>query len=70
MGGAKFFQKGNVYVRTGAILVIRDTEFVMARGAALTVHVYFFAEPGAQLIIERSTSVITRAGPRPDLSAS
>ena len=53
--GEKFFQKGNVHVRAGATLVIRDTEFVMARGEVPTVHVYFFVEPGAQLIIERST---------------
>ncbi|MCD6320829.1 hypothetical protein J7L84_01085 [Candidatus Bipolaricaulota bacterium] len=53
--GKKFFQKGNVYVREGATLVIRDTEFMMARGGVPTVHVYFFVEPGAKLIIEKST---------------
>ena len=52
--GGKFFQKGNVYVREGATLVIRDTEFMMGRGEVPTVHVYFFVEPGARLIIENS----------------
>jgi len=28
----KFFQKGNVYVRDQATLIIRNTDFVMARG--------------------------------------
>jgi len=50
----KFFQKGNVYVRDQATLIIRNTDFVMARGAVPTVHVYFFVDPRAKLIIENS----------------
>jgi len=52
--GAKFFQKGNVYVRDRATLIIKDTEFMMARGGVPTVHVLFFVDPGATLIIENS----------------
>jgi predicted TIM-barrel fold metal-dependent hydrolase len=50
----KFFQKGNVYVRDRATLIIRNTEFMMSRGAVPTVHVYFFVDPHAKLIIENS----------------
>lgn len=50
----KFYQKGNVYVRDRATLIIRNSEFMMARGAVPTVHVYFFVEPQAKLIIESS----------------
>ena len=50
----KFFQKGNVYVRDHATLVIKDSEFMMARGDVPTVHVYFFVDPGAKLIIDNS----------------
>lgn len=52
--GENFYQKGNVYIRDGATLIIRDTQFVMARGDVPTVHVYFFVDPGARLIIESS----------------
>ncbi|MBC7093307.1 hypothetical protein H5T53_04815 [Candidatus Bipolaricaulota bacterium] len=52
--GKKFSQKGNVRIHTGATLIIRDTEFMMARGAVPTVHVYFFVDPGGKLIIENS----------------
>jgi len=50
----KFFQKGNVYIRSGGTLIIRDSEFMMARGEVPTVHVYFFVDPGGTLIIEGS----------------
>jgi hypothetical protein len=50
----KFFQKGHVYVQDQATLIIRNTDFVMARGAVPTVHVYFFVDPRAKLIIENS----------------
>jgi len=50
----KFFQKGNVYVRNHATLIIRNSEFMMERGAVPTVHVYFFVDPGAKLIIDNS----------------
>jgi len=50
----KFFQKGNVYVQDKGTLIIRDTEFMMARGDVPTVHVYFFVDPGGKLIIEKS----------------
>ena len=50
----KFFQKGNVYIHDQATLIIRNAEFMMARGAVPTVHVYFFVDPHAKLIIENS----------------
>jgi len=54
ISGEKFFQKGNIYIRSGGTLIIKDTEFMMARGGVPTVHVYFFVDPGARLIIEDS----------------
>ena len=50
----KFFQKGNVYVRDHATLMIKNSEFMMARGHVPTVHVYFFVDSGAKLIIDNS----------------
>jgi len=50
----KFFQKGHVYVNDNATLIVRNSEFMMARGDVPTVHVYFFVDPGASLIIENS----------------
>lgn len=50
----KFFQKGNVYVRDRATLIIRGSEFMMARGAVPTVHVYIFVDPLGKLFIENS----------------
>jgi hypothetical protein len=50
----KFFQKGNAYIRDQATLIIRNTEFTMVRGAVPTVHVYFFVDPRARLIVEDS----------------
>lgn len=57
----KFFQKGNVYVTDQATLIIKNTDFMVARGAVSTVHVYFFVEPHAKLIIENS-HIYTPAG--------
>lgn len=50
----KFFQRGNVYVNDNATLIIRNSEFMMARGDLPTIHVYFFVAPDASLIIENS----------------
>ncbi len=50
----KFFQKGHVYIRGRATLIIRNSEFMMARGTVPTVHVYFFVDPEAKLIIENT----------------
>lgn len=58
----KFFQKGNVYVRADATLVIKDSEFMMARGDVPTVHVYFFVKPGARLVIEDSKIIAPPQG--------
>lgn len=52
--GEKFFQKGNLYVHANATLVIKNSEFMMARGEVPTVHVYFFVDPSAKLIIDNS----------------
>ena len=51
---AKFFQKGNIYVRDTATLIVKNTELMMARGEVPTVHVYIFVDPGAKLIIDSS----------------
>jgi len=51
---AKFFQKGNIYVRDHATLVIKSSELMMARGDVPTVHVYIFVDPMAKLIIDNS----------------
>lgn len=51
---AKFFQKGNIYVRDHATLIIRSSELMMARGDVPTVHVYIFVDPMAKLIIDNS----------------
>ena len=51
---AKFFQKGHVHVKAGGTLILRNSEFVMARGAVPTVHVYFFVDPRGKLLIENS----------------
>jgi hypothetical protein len=50
----KFFQKGNIYVRDTATLIIRNSELMMARGNVPTVHVYIFVDPMATLIMENS----------------
>jgi hypothetical protein len=50
----KFFQKGNIYVRDTATLVIRNSELMMERGNVLTVHVYIFVDPMATLIVDNS----------------
>jgi hypothetical protein len=51
---AKLIQKGNIYVRDTATLIIRSSELKVARGSVPTVHVYFFVDPQATLIIENS----------------
>jgi len=51
---AKFFQKGNIYVRDTATLIIRNSELMMARGDVPTIHVYIFVDPMATLIIDNS----------------
>jgi len=52
--GTKFVQKGNIYVRDTATLIIRNSELMMARGDVPTVHVYIFVDPMATLIIDNS----------------
>jgi len=51
---AKFFQKGNIYVRDGATLILKNTELVLARGDVPTIHVYMFVDPMATLVIDDS----------------
>lgn len=51
---AKLIEKGNIYVRDTATLIIKDSELAVARGAVPTVHVYIFVDPTARLIIENS----------------
>jgi hypothetical protein len=50
----KFSQKGNIYVRDTATLIIRNSELMMARGNVPTIHVYIFVDPMATLIMENS----------------
>jgi len=51
---AKFFQKGNIYIRDTATLTLKNTELMMARGSVPTIHVYIFVDPLATLIIDNS----------------
>ncbi len=51
---AKFFQKGNIYVRDTATLIVRNSELVVGQGDVPTVHVYIFVDPMATLIIDHS----------------
>jgi len=60
--GVKFFQKGHVYVKSGGTLIIRNTEFMMARGTVPTVHVYFFVDSRGRLLIENSRISHPRRG--------
>ena len=50
----KYFQKGNIYVRDNATLIIRNSELMMDRGDVPTVHVYLFVGPMATLIVDNS----------------
>jgi hypothetical protein len=52
--GAKFFQKGNVYVRDSASLVIKNSEFMLGRGDVPTIHVSIFVDPAATLVVDGS----------------
>ena len=58
----KFFQKGHVYVNDSATLIVRNSDLMMTRGAVPTVHVYFFVDPGASLIIENSRIYLPPGG--------
>jgi hypothetical protein len=50
----KFLQKGNIYVRDTASLILKNTDLLLARGAVPTIHVYIFIDPKATLIIDNS----------------
>lgn len=50
----KFLQRGNIYIKDSAKLILKNTEFKMERGAVPTVHVYFFVDPHASLVIDHS----------------
>ena len=50
----KMLQKGNIYIRSGATLSIKDSELAIERGSTPTVHVYVFIDPGGTLIIDNS----------------
>ena len=51
----KFFLKdGSVYVYDGGRLEITNSEFMMGRGTTSTIHMYFFIDPGATLIVDNS----------------
>lgn len=50
----KFLQKGNIYIKDSAKLILKNSEMKIERGAVPTVHVYFFIDPRATLIIDHS----------------
>jgi len=50
----KFLQKGNIYVRDTATLILKSTELILTRGTVPTIHVYIFVDPMATLIIDNS----------------
>ena len=50
----KIIQKGNIYIRDSATLIIKDSELRMERGSTPTIHVYIFVDPKATLIIDNS----------------
>jgi hypothetical protein len=50
----KFLQRGNIYIKDSAKLILKNTEMKIERGAVPTIHVYFFVDPKASLIIDHS----------------
>ncbi len=50
----KIIQKGNIYVRDSATLMIKNSELMMERGSTPTIHVYIFVDPRATLMIDNS----------------
>src|SRR4030043_1112308 len=50
----KVIQKGNIFVRDSATLIIKNSELRMERGSTPTIHVYIFVDPDATLIIDNS----------------
>jgi hypothetical protein len=56
----KFLQKGNIYVRDRATLILKSSELILARGTVPTIHIYIFVDPSATLIIDNS-----RIAPQP-----
>lgn len=51
---AKIVQRGNIYIKDSATLTLRSSELRFERGSTPTIHVYFFVDPGARLVIDRS----------------
>ena len=50
----KFLQKGNIYIKDSATLVLKNSELAIERGDTPTIHVYIFVDQNATLIIENS----------------
>ncbi len=50
----KFLQKGNIYIKDSAKLILKNSEMKIERGTVPTVHVYFFIDPRATLVIDHS----------------
>jgi hypothetical protein len=50
----KYFQKGHIYIKDQAKLIIKNSQLMMGQGSAPTVHVYIFVDPGASLEVENS----------------
>jgi len=57
----KYFQKGHIYVKDQAKLIIKNSQLLIGQGSAPTVHVYIFVDPKASLEIENST-ILTDSG--------
>jgi len=50
----KMLQRGNTYVRSGATLLVKNSQLAIERGSTPTIHVYIFVDPGGTLIIDNS----------------
>jgi hypothetical protein len=50
----KYLQKGNIYIKDSAKLILKNSELKMERGTTPTIHVYLFVDPKATLIIDNS----------------
>jgi hypothetical protein len=50
----RILQKGNIYIKDSAKLILKNSELKIERGTTPTIHVYFFVDPKATLVIDHS----------------
>ncbi len=50
----KIVQRGHVYIRNGAKLILKGSDLRMERGDSPTIHVYIFVDPGGSLEVDHS----------------